>query len=158
MLVCCCRHVGSAGCAGLWQLCDAVRAVGCRSRFVLLAQQANSSLMRQFAGTDPHDVERRRRVSHASQKSSHGRLARGRMTAFLSHSGNWQWQNGSTDAVRFRRRCRIDAERTSYVKACHCHEVGQPPMALLCGSRDRPPAQAPIDGGAEAPPPAVRRR
>ena len=32
------------GCAGLWQLCDAVRTVGCRSRFVLLAQQANSSL------------------------------------------------------------------------------------------------------------------
>ena len=31
------------GCAGLWQLCDAVRAVWCRSRFVLLAQQANSS-------------------------------------------------------------------------------------------------------------------
>ena len=59
------------GCAGLWQLCDAVRAVGCRSRFVLLAQQANSSLMRQFAGTDPHDVERRRRVSHASEESSH---------------------------------------------------------------------------------------
>ena len=29
------------GCAGLWQLCDEVRTVGCRSRFVLLAQQAN---------------------------------------------------------------------------------------------------------------------
>ena len=33
-------RVGSAGCAGIRQLCDAVRAVGCRSRFVLLAQQA----------------------------------------------------------------------------------------------------------------------
>ena len=32
------------GCAGLWQLCDAVRAVGCRSRFVLLAQQAISAM------------------------------------------------------------------------------------------------------------------
>ena len=33
------------GCAGLWQLCDAVRAVGCRSRFVLLAQQASSCII-----------------------------------------------------------------------------------------------------------------
>ena len=39
-----CRF-SSAGCAGLGQLCDAVRAVRCRSRFVLLAQQASSSLM-----------------------------------------------------------------------------------------------------------------
>ena len=34
------RRVGSAGCAGLGQLCDEARTVGCRSRFVLLAQQA----------------------------------------------------------------------------------------------------------------------
>ena len=34
-----CR-VGSVGCAGIWQLCDEVRTVWCRSRFVLLAQQA----------------------------------------------------------------------------------------------------------------------
>jgi hypothetical protein len=83
------------GCAGLWQLCDAVRAVGCRSRFVLLAQQANSSLMRQFAGTDPHDLERRRCVFNASQKSSHRRLARGRMTAFfaLRKLAAWPWQH-----------------------------------------------------------------
>ena len=52
-----CR-VGSAGCAGIWQLCDEVRAVGCRSRFVLPAQQA-IPLMRQIPGADPHDVERR---------------------------------------------------------------------------------------------------
>ena len=40
LLLCDGAAVASAGCAGLWQLCDAVRAVGCRSRFVLLAQQA----------------------------------------------------------------------------------------------------------------------
>ena len=33
-----CR-VGSVGCAGIWQLCDEMRSVWCRSRFVLLAQQ-----------------------------------------------------------------------------------------------------------------------
>ena len=39
LLLCDGAAVASAGCAGIWQLCDAVRAVGCRSRFVLLAQQ-----------------------------------------------------------------------------------------------------------------------
>ena len=63
---------------------------------------------------------------YLSEESSRRRLARGRITAFLSPSGNWQWQNGSTDAVPFRR---IDAE--SHVKACHNHEVGQPHLALL---------------------------
>ena len=82
-----CR-VGSAGCVGIWQLCDAARTVGCRSRFVLVAQQANS--YSKCRAPTPHDVERRRGLSHASEESSHGRLARGRMTAFLSPSGNWQ--------------------------------------------------------------------
>ena len=40
LLLCDGAAVASAGCAGIWQLCDEVRAVGCRSRFVLLAQQA----------------------------------------------------------------------------------------------------------------------
>ena len=43
LLLCDGAAVASAGCAGIWQLCDEVRTVGCRSRFVLLAQQANSS-------------------------------------------------------------------------------------------------------------------
>ena len=86
LLLCDGAAVASAGCAGLWQLCDAVRAVGCRSRFVLLAQQAIPC--HAIAGRDPHDVERRRGLSQTSEDSSRRRLARGRMTAFLSPSGN----------------------------------------------------------------------
>jgi len=37
-----------------------------------------------IAGRDPHDVERRRGSSHASEESSYRRLARGRMTAFFT--------------------------------------------------------------------------
>ncbi len=66
-----CR-VGSAGCVGIWQLCDAARTVGCRSRFVLVAQQANS--YSKCRAPTPHDVERRRGLSHASEESSRRRL------------------------------------------------------------------------------------
>ena len=130
-----------------------------------------------IAGRDPHDVERLLLLSHASQESSHRPLG-ARTNDDVLITWKLAVANGSTDAVPFRRRCRIDciraefhcrcridaestvriARHRSLVEACHCHEVGQPPMALLPGgSRDRPPAQAPIDGGAEAPPPAVRR-
>ena len=56
LLLCDGAAVASAGCAGLWQLCDAVRAVGCRSRFVLRAQQANSS---HAPGAPTRTMERR---------------------------------------------------------------------------------------------------
>ena len=92
------------------------------------AQQANSS---HAPGAPTRTMERRRCLSQTSEDSSRRRLARGRMTAFLSPSGNWQHGHGSTDAVPFRRRCRIDAESPCYVKACHNHEVGQPRLALL---------------------------
>ena len=65
-----CR-VGSVGCAGIWQLCDEVRTVWCRSRFVLLAQQAISSLMRICWAPPARFLERRRGLSHASEESSH---------------------------------------------------------------------------------------
>ena len=84
-------------------------------------------LMRQFAGTDPHDVERRRGLSHASEESSHRRSARGQLTAFFTL---WKlaalrraaapasalrniWQ-GILACIRgeFHRHCRIDAEST----------------------------------------------
>ena len=90
-----CRF-GSAGCAGIWQLRDEMLTVWCRSRFVLLAQQANSSLMRQFAGTDPHDVERRRRVSHASEESSHrplGAWTNDGIFITLWKLAAWPWQH-----------------------------------------------------------------
>ena len=83
-----CRF-SSAGCAGLGQLCDAVRAVRCRSRFVLLAQQASSSLM---PGARP---ARWSAVDACFTRPRRARVdawKRGRMTAFLSPSGNGQWQ------------------------------------------------------------------
>ena len=81
------------GCAGLWQLCDEVRTVGCRSRFVLLAQQAIPVMRRAHA---PHDVERRRRVSHASEESSHRRLGawtNGGIFITLWKLAAWPWQH-----------------------------------------------------------------
>ena len=51
LLLCDGAAVASAGCAGIWQLCDAVRTVGCRSRFVLLAQQAKFQSMQLLGAT-----------------------------------------------------------------------------------------------------------
>ena len=87
------------GCAGLWQLCDAVRAVGCRSRFVLLAQQANSSLMGNFTAHDPHDVERRRAYPTRSRRARIERSARGRMTYFYHPPEMGSMAMAAQDAV-----------------------------------------------------------
>ena len=73
-----------------WARAALRRGAGRRVPLPIRIAGSTGNFCHAIAGRDPHDVERRRRASHASQKSPHRRLARGRMKVFLSPSGNWQ--------------------------------------------------------------------
>ena len=112
-----CR-VGSVGCAGIWQLCDEVRTVWCRSRFVLLAQQAIPAM--QLLGATRTIWSAVDARPTRPRKARVDAWKRGRMTAFFTL---WKLaalrraappQQGIRACIRgeFHRHCRIDAEST----------------------------------------------
>ena len=94
-----CR-VGSAGGAGIWQLCDAVRTVGCRSRFVLLAQQAIPAM--QLLGATRTIWSAVDARPTRPRKARVDAWKRGRMTAFFT-----LWKLAALRRAAPRRRSRV---------------------------------------------------